>query len=112
MANLIPFIPAGAYRAVQVGNTTYWRFSLVVRIASLGRVWLAIGYATADLTGSHAILISNQVAWSRHQIIAAYLQRRPTETLYHLNLAPINGNALEAEAHLQTPRQTRTSSAR
>ena len=62
VADLIPFIPASAYRAVKVGTTTYWCFSVVVRIASLGRVRLVISYATAELTGSYAILISNQVA--------------------------------------------------
>src|SRR5574341_2165960 len=30
--NLVPLIPANAYRAVQVGDQTYWTFTFTVRI--------------------------------------------------------------------------------
>jgi SRSO17 transposase len=101
VADLLPFIPVSAYRMVKVGNTTYWCFSVVVRIASLGRVRLVISYATAELTGSYAILISNQGAWSSQKIIATYLQRWPTETFYqdskgHLGLDAYRMRSAEA----------------
>ena len=101
VADLIPLIPATAYRAVKVGDTTYWCFSLVVRIASLGRVRLVISYATAELSGSYAILITNQVAWSSQKVIATYLQRWPTETFYqdskgHLGLDAYRMRSAEA----------------
>ena len=101
MADLIPLIPATAYRAVKVGDTTYWCFSLLVRIASLGRVRLVISYATAELSGSYAILITNQAAWSSQKVIATYLQRWPTETFYqdskgHLGLDAYRMRSAEA----------------
>lgn len=50
--HLIPLIPASAYRVVKVGTSTYWCFSLVVRIATLGRVRLVISFANAELSGA------------------------------------------------------------
>jgi SRSO17 transposase len=82
VADLLPHIPTTAYRAVRVGTATYWCFSLVVRIPTLGRVRLVISYATAELTGTYAILITNRLEWSSQKIIAMYLQRWPTETFY------------------------------
>jgi SRSO17 transposase len=82
VADLIGHIPTTAYRAVRVGTTTYWCFSLVVRIATLGRVRLVISYATAEVTGTYAILITNRLEWSSQKIITLYLQRWPTETFY------------------------------
>jgi SRSO17 transposase len=82
MADLIPQIPASAYRAVTVADTTYWCFSLVVRIPTLGRVRIVISYANAELTGTYAILITNRLDWSSQKIITTYLQRWPTETFY------------------------------
>lgn len=79
---LIPHIPASAYRPVKIGTTTYWCFSLVVRIATLGSVRIVISFATAERTGSAAILVSNRREWSAQKIIATYLQRWPTETFY------------------------------
>lgn len=99
--DLIPHIPATAYRAVTVGATTYWCFSLVVRLPSLGRVRIVISYANAELTGSYAILITNRLEWSSQKIIATYLQRWPTETFYqdgkgHLGLDAYRMRSAEA----------------
>jgi hypothetical protein len=77
---LIEHIPASAYRTLRVGATTYWYFTLGVQIATLGRVRLVISFATAELSGTYAVLVTNQREWSAQKIIATYLQRWPTET--------------------------------
>jgi len=80
--NLVPLIPANAYRAVKVGDQTYWTFTLAVRIPGLGKVRLVISFANADLTGTYAVLVTNRVDWSAHRILSTYLQRWPIETFY------------------------------
>jgi hypothetical protein len=80
--DLVPLIPANAYRAVQVDDQTYWTFTLTVRIPGLGKVRLIISFNNAELTGTYAVLVSNRVDWSAHRIIATYLQRWPIETFY------------------------------
>jgi SRSO17 transposase len=99
--DLIPLIPASAYRPVKVGTTTYWSFSLVVRIAALGRVRLVISFATAELSGAYAVLVTNQREWSAQKIIATYLRRWPIETFYqdgkgHLGLDAYRMRSAEA----------------
>jgi SRSO17 transposase len=79
---LVPYIPASAYRALTIGEQTYWCFSLTVRLPSLGKVRLVISFATADLTGTSVVLVSNRLDWSAQQIIATYLLRWPVETFY------------------------------
>jgi SRSO17 transposase len=80
--DLVPLIPATAYRAVTVGETTYWTFTLAVRIPSLGKVRLVISFEKADLTGTYAVLVTNRVDWTAHRVIATYLLRWPIETFY------------------------------
>jgi hypothetical protein len=80
--DLVPHIPARAYRAVRVGEQTYWCFSLTVRLPSLGKVRLVISFSTAEVTGTYVVLVSNRVDWSAHKIIATYLLRWPVETFY------------------------------
>jgi len=80
--DLVPLIPATAYRAVTVGAQTYWCFTLVVRVPGLGKVRLVISFQHADLSGSYVVLITNQRDWSAQRIIATYLLRWPTETFY------------------------------
>jgi hypothetical protein len=80
--NLVPLIPANAYRAVKVGDQTYWTFTLAVRIPGLGKVRLVISFENAELTGTYAVLVSNHVDWTAQRIIATYLQRWPIETFY------------------------------
>jgi len=98
---LVPLIPPGAYRAVTVGEQTYWCFTLVVRVPSLGKVRLVISFAHADLSGTYVILITNQREWSAQRIIATYLLRWPTETFYqdskgHLGLDTYRMRSAEA----------------
>lgn len=80
--DLVPRIPPTAYRAVTVGDTTYWTFTLAVRLPGLGKVRLVISFKNAELTGTYAVLVSNRVDWSAHRIITLYLQRWPIETFY------------------------------
>ena len=79
---LLPLIPATAYRAVTVGDRTYWTFTLAVRVPSLGKVRLVISFDNAALSGTCAVLVTNRADWDAKRIIAAYLQRWPIETFY------------------------------
>jgi hypothetical protein len=79
---LVAHIPASAYRPVTVGKQTYWCFTLTVRLPSLGKVRLVISFATAALSGSYVVLVSNRLDWSAPKIIATYLLRWPVETFY------------------------------
>jgi SRSO17 transposase len=80
--DLVPLIPASAYRAVTVGGKTYWTFTLAVRIPALGKVRLVISFENAELTGTYAVLVTNRADWTAQRIIATYLQRWPIETFY------------------------------
>jgi DDE superfamily endonuclease len=79
---LVPLIPANAYRPVTVGEHTYWCFTLRVRIPTLGKVRIVVSFETAQLTGRSVALVTNRVDWSAAKIIGLYLQRWPTETFY------------------------------
>jgi hypothetical protein len=99
--DLVPHIPPTAYRAVTVEDTTYWTFTLAVRIPGLGKVRLVISFKNAALTGTYAVLVSNRVDWSAPRIIALYLQRWPIETFYqdskgHLGLDEYRMRSAEA----------------
>jgi hypothetical protein len=50
--DLVPLIPATAYRPVKVGDATYWTFTLTVRIPDLGKVRIVISFENAALTGN------------------------------------------------------------
>lgn len=80
--DLIPLIPATAYRPVTVDGQTYWTFSRTLRIPGLGKVRLVISFQKADLTGTYAVLVTNRLDWNAQHIIAAYLGRWPIETFY------------------------------
>ena len=78
--DLVPLIPPTAYRAVTVGDKTYWTFTLTVRLPGLGKVRLVGSFKSAELTGTAAVLVTNRADWSAQRIIALYLQRWPIET--------------------------------
>jgi SRSO17 transposase len=80
--DLVPLIPPTAYRAVPVGDKTYWTFTLAVRLPGLGKVRLVVSFDNAELTGTYAVLVTNRVDWNAPRIIALYLQRWPIETFY------------------------------
>jgi hypothetical protein len=98
---LVPRIPPTAYRAVTVGDTTYWTFTLAVRLPGLGKVRLVISFKSAELTGTYVVLVTNRVDWGAQRIIALYLQRWPIETFYqdskgHLGLDTYRMRSTEA----------------
>jgi SRSO17 transposase len=99
--DLVPLIPPAAYREVTVGDTTYWTFTLAVRLPGLGKVRLVISFKSAELTGTYAVLVSNRVDWNAQRIITLYLQRWPIETFYqdskgHLGLDTYRMRSTEA----------------
>ena len=80
--DLVSLIPADAYRPVNVRAHTYWCFTLVVRIPTLGKVRMVVSFEHESLTGRSVVLVTNRVDWSAAKIIGLYLQRWPTETFY------------------------------
>ena len=80
--DLLPLIPANAYREVKVNGKSYWTFTISVRIPSLGKVRIVISYEQADLSGTYITLVTNRVDWSAQKIITTYLLRWPIETFY------------------------------
>jgi hypothetical protein len=80
--DLVPLIPAQAYRPVTVGEHTYWCFTLRVRIPTLGKVRIVISFERESLTGRRIVLVTNRVDWSAAKILSLYSQRWPTETFY------------------------------
>jgi len=80
--DLVPLIPPTAYRAVTVGDKTYWTFTLAVRLPGLGKVRLVVSFKNAELTGTYAVLVSNRVDWHAQRILSLYVQRWPIETFY------------------------------
>jgi len=80
--DLIPLIPATAFKPVKVGDRTYYCFSKNVHIASLGKVRLVISFDNPDLEGTFALLVTNHLSWNAKKIIETYLLRWPIETFY------------------------------
>ena len=80
--DLVRLLPATAYRALKLGDKTYWTFTLAVRIPALGKVRLVISFENAALTGTYAVLVTNRVDWTAQRIITTYVQRWPIETFY------------------------------
>ena len=67
---LVPLIPATAYRPVNVGDHTYWCFTLAVRIPGLGMVRLVVSCEQESLTGRYVVLVTNRPDWSAAKIIS------------------------------------------
>jgi DDE superfamily endonuclease len=80
--DLVPLIPAQAYRPVTIGEHTYWCFTLAVRIPGLGKVRMVVSFEHEPWTGRSVVLVSNRVDWTAAKIIGLYLHRWPTETFY------------------------------
>jgi DDE superfamily endonuclease len=80
--DLMPLIPATAYRPVTVKEHTYWCFTLAVRIPGLGKVRIVVSFEHESVTGRSVVLVTNRVDWSAAKIISLYSQRWPTETFY------------------------------
>lgn len=103
--DLVPFIPAQAYREIKIRDQSYWCFTRTVRIPSIGKVRLVISFENAELSGTYAVLVSNRCDWSAHEILFRYLQRWSVETFYRdgkqlLGLEDYRMRTLEAiQAH-------------
>jgi hypothetical protein len=80
--DLVPLIPAQAYRPVTVGEHTYGCFTLAVRLPGLGKVRIVVSCEHEALTGRFVVLVTNRVDWSAAKIIGMYVQRWPTEVFY------------------------------
>jgi SRSO17 transposase len=80
--DLVPLIPANAYREIKIEDKTYWSFTIAVRVPKLGKVRVVISYENADLTGTYVVLVTNRVDWNAQRIISTYLLRWPIETFY------------------------------
>jgi len=76
--DLVPLIPATAYRPVTVGEHTSWCFTRRVRSPTLGQVRRVASVEREALTGRHVVLVTNRVDWSAANIISRYGQRWPT----------------------------------
>lgn len=79
---LIPLIPASAFKRVELDEQTYYCFSKNVRISSLGKVRLVLSFNNPDLEGTCAVLVTNHLSWNAKKIVETYLLRWPIETFY------------------------------
>ena len=79
---LVPLIPAKAYRPVTVREQTYGCVTLAVRIPGLDKVRIVVSFEHESLTGRSVVLVTNRVDWSAAKIISLYVPRWPTETFY------------------------------
>jgi hypothetical protein len=78
--DLVPLIPATAYRPVKVREQTSGCFTLGGRIPGLGKVRLVVSFEQKALTGRSVGLVTKRVDWSAAKIISLYWQRWPTDT--------------------------------
>jgi len=93
VADLVPLIPAPAYRPVTVGEHTYGCLTLGVRIPSLGKVRIVVSFEHEQVTGRSIVWVTNRVDWSAAKVIGMYLQRWPTETFDQDSQGPLGFNA-------------------
>jgi DDE superfamily endonuclease len=77
---LVPLIPARAYRPVTAREQTSWCVTLAVRIPGLGQVRIVVSFERESLTGRYVVLVTNRVDWTAAKIIGLYWQRWPTDT--------------------------------
>jgi hypothetical protein len=86
---LVPLIPANAYRPVKVPEQPYWCFTLALRLPGLGKVRLVVSVEHESVPGRSVVLVTNRVDWSAVKSIGLYLQRWPTETFYQDGQGPL-----------------------
>jgi hypothetical protein len=87
--DLVPLIPATAYRAVTGGDQPDWPVPLAGRIPGLGQGRLVISCETAALTGPSAGLVTNRADWTAQRSIATSLPRWPIEPFYQEGKEPL-----------------------
>lgn len=75
-------VPGTSYHPVPVGETTYWAFSKVVRMSTLGKVRLTFSFDNPALAGDPRYLVTRQLHWNPSSILNGYDKRRQTEPFY------------------------------
>jgi DDE superfamily endonuclease len=90
---LVPLIPAKAYRPITAHGHTYWCFTLAVRIPGLGQVRMVISVEQESCTGSSVVLVSPRVDWSAAKSMGLYLHRWPPETFSQDSKGQLGFNA-------------------
>jgi hypothetical protein len=95
--DLVPLIPANAYRPVTVREQPYGCFTLAVRIPGLDKVRIVVSFEHESLTGRAVVLVTNRVDWSAAKIISLDWQRWPTETCYQDSKGPLGFNAYRSK---------------
>jgi hypothetical protein len=90
--DLVPLLPANAYRPVTVREHTYGCCTLAVCLPGLGKVRLVVSYAPEASTGRSVVLVMNRVDWSAAKLISQYLPRWPTETFDQDSKGPLGCN--------------------
>jgi len=71
------FLCKNDFATALVGDTTYWTFTLAVRLPGLGKVRLVVSFKSAEVTGTSAVLVTNRVDWSAQRILTLSVQRWP-----------------------------------
>jgi hypothetical protein len=59
--NLVPLIPAHAYRPVTRDEHTYGCLTLAVHLPTWGKVWTVVSVEHAPVTGRLVMLVTNRV---------------------------------------------------
>jgi hypothetical protein len=91
--NLVPLMPAQAYRSLTVAEPTSGGFPRVVRIPPLGQVRIVVSCAHASLTGRSVVLVTNRVDGNAPTIVRLYGPRWPTETFSQDSKGPLGFHA-------------------
>jgi hypothetical protein len=79
--DVVPLIPAKAYRPVSFREQTYWCFTLAVCIPGVGQVRSMVSVEYERVTGRSIVLVTNRADRRAAKLIGRYLQRWPTETV-------------------------------
>jgi hypothetical protein len=89
---LVPLIPAKAYRPVSVREQTSGCFTRAVRIPGLGKVRIVVSVEDVELTGRSMVLVTNRTDWNAAKSIGLYRQRWPTATFSQDRQGPLGFN--------------------
>jgi SRSO17 transposase len=76
-------IPNACFRQVKTkGGNSYWVFTKVVYVCSLGKVRLVISYDNKSLRGDPTFFVTNRKDWEPVKILSSYELRWGIETFY------------------------------
>jgi hypothetical protein len=79
---VVPLLPANAYRPVTGREQSCWGFTLAVRSPGVGKVRIVVSFAHEALSGRLMGLVTNRVDGSAATISGLGSQRWPTATCY------------------------------